>query len=103
MSHIPRLAWPPNLNRQAVTDELLERLRSSARWLGERANRSVRTVEERTENTRAAGSMLGVVILSLVGVIIVCVAIAVLWFFATVVFAPQLQLLSHVFFFTPDN
>lgn len=53
------------------------------------------------EGLRRTGSVFAIVALAVVSGLIVCAALGLLLWAASVVFAPQLQMLSHILFFTP--
>ncbi len=78
----------------------LSRSTEFARQFTHAARRGADRYQGWAEASQQAGSALGIVLLSVISAIIVCGSLAALWFLATIVFAPQLDLFSHIFYFS---
>ena len=100
MFHVPH---PARLQlRAGAFEDVRRRSIAGLSAAGVMLRRSAEALELRLERTRAAGSLAAVLILALLAALIVVVGLAALWLIATLVFAPQLQMLGHIFFFTPS-
>jgi hypothetical protein len=100
MFHVPH---PARVQLRAVAfDDIRRRSIAGLSAAGAVLRRSSERLELRLEHTRTAGSFAAVLLLALLAALIVVLGLAVLWFIGTLVFAPQLQMLSHIFFFTPS-
>jgi hypothetical protein len=81
--------------------DVSERAASVSGNVARAARKTVLPVILWVEGLRRTGSVFVIIVLTALSGLLVCAALGGLLYAASLVFAPQLQLLSHVLFFTP--